>query len=58
MQAGVQHDLWTGTDEVPRLIQAAPNTDFEVEVNWDSARSEGYHLQGIIVQQNSTTCCA
>ena len=43
----------TGADEVPRLIQAAPNTDFEVEVNWDSAPSEGYHLQGIIVQQDS-----
>ena len=53
MQAGVRHDLWTGADEVPRLIQAAPNTDFEVEVNWDSAPSEGYHLQGIIVQQDS-----
>src|SRR5918992_302569 len=53
MAAGVRHDLWTNTDEVPRLIQAAPNTDFEVEVNWDSPPTEGFQLQGILVQQDA-----
>jgi regulation of enolase protein 1 (concanavalin A-like superfamily) len=30
--AGVSHDLWTGTLYAPRLLQDAPDTDFEIEV--------------------------
>ena len=53
LAAGVRHDLWSNTDEVPRLMQAAPNTDFEVELKWDSAVTQGYHLQGVLVQQDA-----
>jgi LmbE family N-acetylglucosaminyl deacetylase len=53
MPAGSRHDLWTNTDEVPRLMQGAPNTDFEVEVKWDSAVSAPYHLQGLVVAQDA-----
>jgi LmbE family N-acetylglucosaminyl deacetylase len=53
--AGTRHDLWGSTDEVPRLMQAAPNTDFEVEVKWDSAVSSGYQLQGLLVAQDAAT---
>jgi len=51
--SGTRHDLWTGADEVPRLMQAAPNLDFEVQVKWDSAPTTGYQLQGILVQQDA-----
>lgn len=51
--AGVRHDLWTGSDEVPRLLQAAPNEDFKVEVKWDSAVSAQYQLQGLLVVQDA-----
>ena len=50
--AGVRHDLWTNTDEVPRLLQAAPNTDFEVEAKWSSAVTTGYQQQGILVVED------
>jgi LmbE family N-acetylglucosaminyl deacetylase/regulation of enolase protein 1 (concanavalin A-like superfamily) len=53
--AGTRHDLWGSTDEVPRLMQAAPNTDFEVELKWDSAVSSPYQLQGLVVAQDAAT---
>jgi LmbE family N-acetylglucosaminyl deacetylase len=53
LPAGVRHDLWTNAIEVPRLLQAAPNNDFEVEVKWDSAVSAAYQLQGLVVVQDS-----
>ena len=49
---GLRHDL-VADDEVPKLLQAAPDTDFEVEAKWDTAPTEGYHLQGILVQQDA-----
>jgi len=51
--AGTRHDLWTGANEVPRLLQAAPNSDFEVEAKWDTAVQEPYELQGLLVVQDA-----
>jgi LmbE family N-acetylglucosaminyl deacetylase/regulation of enolase protein 1 (concanavalin A-like superfamily) len=51
--AGVRHDLWTGADEVPRLVQAAPNQNFKVEVKWDSAVGVAYQQQGLLVVQDA-----
>ena len=51
--AGTRHDLWTGVDEVPRLLQATPDADFEVEVKFDSPVTTRYQMQGLFVQQDA-----
>ncbi|HET9438359.1 MAG TPA: DUF1349 domain-containing protein, partial [Gaiellaceae bacterium] len=48
--AGQAHDMWASLDTAPRLLQATPNEDFEVEVKFDSAVTAGYQQQGIVVQ--------
>ncbi len=51
--AGTRHDLWTGVDEVPRLLQATPDDDFEAEVKFDSPVTRRYQMQGLFVQQDA-----
>lgn len=53
LPAGVSHDLWTGVNTAPRLLQDAPDQDFEVEVKLDSTMGSAYELQGIIVEQDA-----
>jgi regulation of enolase protein 1 (concanavalin A-like superfamily) len=50
--AGVSHDVWTSNNSV-RLMQPIGNTDFGVEVRFDSAVTQQYQMQGIIVEQDS-----
>jgi len=54
--AGLTHDLWvTPNNKAPRLLQSAPNTDFGIEVKFESIPSSKYQMQGIIVQQTNDT---
>ena len=48
--AGTPHDLWTGGNQTLRILQATTNTDFQVEVKFDSIPTAGNQDQGIIVQ--------
>src|ERR671919_355095 len=50
--AGTRHDLWTGVDEVPRLLQATPDDDFEAELKFDTPVTARYQMQGLLVQQD------
>ncbi|MGA9115311.1 MAG: FlgD immunoglobulin-like domain containing protein [Bacteroidota bacterium] len=50
--AGSEHDLWTGVNTAPRIMQAANNTDFEVEVKFQSTLSSQYQMQGVLVEEN------
>ncbi len=52
--AGVDHDAWTGGITIPRVMQAAPNSDLEVEARFDASMAAGYQIQGILVQQDAT----
>jgi hypothetical protein len=52
--AGLEHDAWTGGITIPRVMQAAPNTDFEVEARFDAPMTGGYQIQGVLVQQDAT----
>ncbi|MGR9088794.1 MAG: fibronectin type III domain-containing protein, partial [Gammaproteobacteria bacterium] len=52
--AGSSHDLWTGALNAPRIRQAANNSDFEVEVKFDSAVTTKYQIQGLTVEQDSS----
>jgi LmbE family N-acetylglucosaminyl deacetylase/regulation of enolase protein 1 (concanavalin A-like superfamily) len=53
LSAGVQHDIWTGSDSLPRLMQFAPNDNFEMTAKFDSAVSLAYQMQGLVVQQDA-----
>ena len=53
LPAGIQHDVWTGSDTVARLLQPAPNDDFELQVKYDSSVDLTYQMQGLIVEQDS-----
>jgi chitodextrinase len=48
--AGVRHDLWEGALEAPRVLQAAPDADFEVEAKFDSAVTLTHQVQGLVAQ--------
>jgi hypothetical protein len=50
--AGSSHDVWTLGNFAPRIMQAAADEDFEIEVKFDSAVSEGFQLQGLLVEQD------
>jgi hypothetical protein len=50
--AGVRHDLWENANEVPRILQPAADTDFELEVKMDSAVTLDAQMQGIIIQED------
>jgi regulation of enolase protein 1 (concanavalin A-like superfamily) len=53
LPAGVTHDLWNSATDAPRLLQAAPNTDLDVEVKFDSSVSDQFQMQGLVVQQDA-----
>jgi hypothetical protein len=52
--SGLVHDCWSGGITAPRVMQPAPNGDFEVEARFDAAMTAGYQIQGILVQQDAT----
>lgn len=52
--AGPSHDPWT-LDTAPRLLQNVANTDFTVELKFDSAVSARYQSQGLMVHQDNNT---
>ena len=50
---GVEHDLWSTGNKVPRIMQPAPNTNFTVEAKFESNVTSAYQMQGIIVEQDT-----
>ncbi len=51
--AGTSHDPWT-TNPTVRLMQAAEDLDFEIEVKFESVPGRKYQMQGIMVEQDSS----
>ncbi len=51
--AGQSHNLWNTGNYAPRLLQLAPDTDFAIEVKFDSIPVARYQMQGIIIQQTN-----
>ena len=49
---GTSHDIWNGNQTV-RMMQGTANEDFTAEVKFDSQPSQGYQMQGIIVEQDA-----
>ncbi|MCP4717283.1 MAG: hypothetical protein GY868_19345, partial [Deltaproteobacteria bacterium] len=52
--AGSYHSVWDDGNFAPRIMQPCHNSDFEIEVKFDSEPTERYQLQGILVEQDST----
>lgn len=52
LAAGEAHDMVPGALTGPRLMQPANNTNFEVEVKFESILNAQYQRQGIIVEQD------
>jgi hypothetical protein len=50
---GVAHDVWTGGNFAPRLMQPANNTDFDVTAKFDSLPSGSFASQGLIIEQDA-----
>ena len=50
--AGIAHDVWSGGNMAPRLMQPVGDGDFEVEVKFESPVTDSFEMQGLIVQQD------
>ncbi|CAG1005754.1 partial Endoglucanase C, partial [Methanosarcinales archaeon] len=50
--AGTAHDVWIDGNYAPRIMQAASNTNFEIETKFQSQVSLKYQMQGIIIEQD------
>jgi len=50
--AGVSHTIWIPGNRAPRVMQAANDADFEVEVKFDSLPTQRFQGQGILVEQS------
>ncbi len=53
--AGSSHEPWAPSNQAPRLMQAVADTDFEIEVRFDSPVTERYQEQGLIVEADAQT---
>ena len=51
--AGISHDAWIGGNFAPRIMQSVKNTNFEIEVKFQSQMTSQYQIQGLIIQQDS-----
>ncbi len=51
--AGISHDIRTGGNYAPRVMQSANNTDFEIDAKFQSQLTSQYQMQGIIVEQDN-----
>ncbi len=51
--AGTSHNPWDSNHAV-RVMQTAGDTDFEIEVKFDSVPSRQYQMQGILVEQDES----
>ena len=50
--SGQNHDLWKNANTAPRIMQQINNTNFEIEVKFDTTVNFKFQLQGIIIQQD------
>ena len=52
---GRSHDLWSGANHAPRLLQNLANSDFDVALEFDSPVLARYQMQGLVVEQDADT---
>ncbi|HUW32706.1 MAG TPA: hypothetical protein VM223_13940, partial [Planctomycetota bacterium] len=50
---GSAHDVWIAGNQAPRIMQKCNDTDFEIEVKFDSPLTRRYQIQGIVIDQDA-----
>ena len=53
MTAGEEHDLFEGNNSAPRLTQRITDEDFTAEVKFESAVTQKFQIQGILIEEDS-----
>ncbi|MFN0158705.1 MAG: immunoglobulin domain-containing protein [Bacteroidota bacterium] len=51
--AGVDHNVWVNGNLSPRIMQPASDTDFEVEVKYETGVSQRFQMLGVAVEQDT-----
>ena len=51
--AGSNHDIWTAGNDALRVEQLVNDTDFELEIKFESPVTQPFQLQGILVAQDA-----
>ena len=51
---GTSHDLWVGGNDTVHVTQPAPNGNFTLEAKFESAVTQQYQIQGILVEQDAS----
>lgn len=51
--SGTSHDVWSGGNFAPRVLQPMDDADFELEAKFETLPSQQYQLQGILVEAAS-----
>ncbi|MCD4683665.1 MAG: DUF1349 domain-containing protein, partial [Bacteroidales bacterium] len=49
---GEEHQLWTDGIMAPHILQPSGDTDFELEVKFESSLTGGYKEQGILIKED------
>ena len=49
---GTSHDMYRNSTDAVRVMQAADNTDFGIEIKFASEPSQAYQLQGILIEES------
>lgn len=52
VSGGLPHELWTDGIMAPHILQGSNDTDFELEVKFESSLSGTYQEQGILVKED------
>ncbi len=50
--ADVDHDIWSGGNNAPRLMQPVANTDLDCEAKCDTIPEGRFQLQGILIEED------
>lgn len=53
--AGTEHQVWTNGIEVPHIYQQISDSDFQLEVKFESPLTSQYMEQGIVVKESATS---
>lgn len=49
-----RHDVWEDSNSAPRIMQPIDDTDFEIEVKFDTSVNSRFQLQGLIIEQDAS----
>lgn len=53
VSAGAAHDPWNGNNTTARVMEPAADTDFMLEVKFDSSVDSRYQEQGVLIEQDA-----